>query len=166
MNYSEEFTDFKQKEFSSCMVSERDHETVIFDSSVIFKWYHFEKEDNLEISKMLYEKTISKCFHVLSPDLLIYELVNIFRFRTDIYPELLKKILEEISIILIFIRLENQDYVNAYEVSRKTGSSIYDSMYIAISEKYRAQFVTADKKLYRIFKPLNYGITMLEDFLS
>ena len=109
---------------------------------------------------------IIKYYHVLTPGLLKHELVNIFRFRTDIASEILKKILEEISDILIFIRLENQDYANSYELSRKTGCSIYDSTYIAVSKKYNAQFVTADKKLYQILKPLNYDIVLLQDSLG
>ena len=78
---------------------------------------------------------------------------------------LFKKILEEISNILIFIKLQQDDFANAYDLSRKTGSSIYDAIYAAISEKYRADFITADKKLYEIFKPLNFRIKMLEDFV-
>jgi len=49
---------------------------------------------------------------------------------------------------------------------KKTNSSIYDSIYIAISEKYRAPFITADKKFYEVLKSHNYNIVLLDDFIS
>ncbi len=67
---------------------------------------------------------------------------------------------------MIFIKLDSKDYINAYEISKKTNNSIYDSIYIAISEKYKAPFITADKKLYEALKSHNYNIVLLDDFIS
>ena len=165
MSFSEKYSDFETINFENFAVSEKNHETVIFDSSVVFKWFHFEKENDLETSKKLHEKTISKYYHALAPELLIYEITSICRFRTDMDLASFKKILDEISNILIFIKLQQDDFAKAYDLSRKTGSSIYDAIYVSISEKYRADFITADIKLYEVFKPLNFRIKMLEDFL-
>ncbi|MBU4224186.1 type II toxin-antitoxin system VapC family toxin [Patescibacteria group bacterium] len=166
MNCSEEFNDLELENFDHFMIAEKNQETIVLDSSVIFKWFHFENEDNVETARSLYEKDISRYFHVLTPELLLYEIINTFKSRTEIDVVLLEEILKELFHILIFIKLDSKDYINAYEISKKTNNSIYDSIYIAISEKYRAPFITADKKLYEALKSHNYNIVLLDDFIS
>lgn len=166
MNYSEEFNNQEPENFNNFIVREKNHETVILDSSVVFKWFYFKNEDSVETAKSLYRKTVSGYFHVLTPELLLYEIINTFKFRTEIDAILLEEILKELFNILIFIKLDSKDYINAYEISKKTNNSIYDSIYIALSEKYRASFITADKKLYETLSSLNYNIVLLDDFIS
>jgi predicted nucleic acid-binding protein len=165
MNYSEESSDFELKNFDQFMVAEKTQETIILDSSVVFKWYYFKNESGVETAMSLYEKTISRYFHVLAPELLLYEVINTFKSRTEIDSALLEKILHKLFHTLIFIKLDSTDYINAYDISKKTNNSIYDSIYIAISKKYMAPFITADRKLYESLKLYNYNIIMLDDFL-
>ena len=166
MNCSEEFNDLELENFDHFMIAEKNQETIVLDSSVIFKWFHFENEDNIETARSLHEKAISRYFHVLTPELLLYEIINTFKSRTEIDLALLEEIFKELFHILIFIKLDSKDYINAYEISKKTNNSIYDSIYIAISEKYRAPFITADKKLYEALKSHNYNIILMDDFIS
>ena len=166
MNCSEGFNDLELENFDHFMIAEKTRETIVLDSSVIFKWFHFENEDNIETAGNLHEKAVSRYFHVLTPELLLYEIINTFKFRTEIDAALLEEILKELFHILIFIKLDSKDYINAYEISKKTNNSIYDSIYIAISEKYKAPFITADKKLYEALKSHNYNIVLLDDFIS
>jgi len=165
MNYSEESNDFELKNFDQFMVAEKTQETIILDSSVVFKWYYFKNESGVETAMSLYEKALSRYFHILTPELLLYEVTNTFKSRTEIDAALLKEILKELFHTLIFIKLDSADYINAYDISKKTNNSIYDSIYIAISDKYRAPFITADRKLYESLKSYNYNIVMLDDFL-
>ena len=166
MNCSEEFNDLELEQFDHFMVAEKNQETIVLDSSVVFKWFYFKNESGVETARGLHEKAVSRYFHILSPELLLYEIINTFKSRTEIETALLEEILKELSNILIFIKLDYRDYINAYEISKKTNNSIYDSIYIAISEKYKAPFITADKKLFESLKLHNYNILMLDDFLS
>jgi len=166
MNCSEEFNDLELENFDHFMIAEKNQETIVLDSSVIFKWFHFENEDNIETARSLHEKAVSRYFHVLTPELLLYEIINTFKYRTEIDVTLLEEVLKELFHILIFIKLDSKDYINAYEISKKTNNSIYDSIYIAISEKHKAPFITADKKLYEALKSHNYNIVLLDDFIS
>ncbi|MCL4377399.1 MAG: type II toxin-antitoxin system VapC family toxin [Actinobacteria bacterium] len=166
MNYSEEFNNLETEHFDNFMIQEKNHETVVLDSSVVFKWFYFKNECSIKTAQSLYEKTISGYFHVLTPELLLYEIINIFRFRTEIDVSILEEILKELFNILIFIKLDFKDYVNAYKISRKTNNSIYDSIYVALSEKYKALFITADRKLYETLNSFNYNIVLLDDFIS
>ena len=165
MNYSEESNDFELKNFDQFMVSEKTQETIILDSSVVFKWYYFKNESGVETARGLYEKAVSRYFHILTPELLLYEVINTFKSRTEIDTALLKEILKELFHTLIFIKLDSADYINAYDISKRTNNSIYDSIYIAISKKYMAPFITADRKLYESLKSYDYNIVMLDDFL-
>ena len=166
MNCSEEFNDLELENFDHFIIAEKNQETIVLDSSVIFKWFHFENEDNIETARSLNEKAVSRYFHMLTPELLLYEIINTFKSRTEIEVALLEEILKELFHILIFIKLDSKDYINAYEISKKTNSSIYDSIYIAISEKHKAPFITADKKLYETLKSHNYNIVLLNDFIN
>ena len=165
MNYSEESNDFELKSFDQFMVSEKTQETIILDSSVVFKWYYIKNESGVETARGLYEIAVSRYFHILTPELLLYEVINTFKSRTEIDTALLEEILKELFHTLIFIKLDSADYINAYDISRRTNNSIYDSIYIAISKKYMAPFITADRKLYESLKSYDYNIVMLDDFL-
>ena len=166
MNYLKELNNEEFSSISKSLVQERSQEIFVLDSSVIFKWFYSESESAAETAKILYEKAVTKNFHILSPELLIYELVNIFRFRTNISANLLEDIIREIFDILIFLKMEYKSYINAYNISRRINSSIYDGIYIAMSEKYKAPFITADKKLYESAKNFNFSVLFLDDFVS
>ncbi len=166
MNYLKELN---SKEFSSIgefLIKERNKEIFVLDSSVIFKWFYSENENGIEAANILYEKATLRNFHILSPELLIYELINIFRFRAKISKSLLEDIIHEIFKILIFLKLDYKSYINAYDISKRINSSVYDSIYIAMSDKYKAPFITADKKLYKNAKSLNFDVMLLKDFIS
>ncbi len=164
MNYSEELNNEEFSRIGKFLVQERNKEIFVLDSSVIFKWFYSESEDGIETAGILYKKAISRNFHILSPELLIYELVNIFRFRTNVSKSLLENIIREIFNILIFLKLDYKSYVYAYDISKRIKSSIYDCIYIAMSDKYKVPFITADKKLYNSAKNLNFDIIFLDDF--
>jgi predicted nucleic acid-binding protein len=166
MNYSEEFNDLELEHFDHFIIAEKTEETIVLDSSVVFKWFYFKNESGVETARSFHEKAISRYFHVLAPELLLYEIINTFKFRTEIDVALLEEILKELLHILILIKLDSRDYINAYEISKKTNNSFYDSIYIAISEKYKAPFITADKKLYEALKSHNYNIVLLDDFIG
>src|SRR4030042_2336228 len=166
MSYLEELDSYEFSNIDEFIVREKNREIFVLDSSVIFKWFYSENESSTEIARILYEKATLKNFFILSPELLIYELLNIFRFRTNISEKLLEDIIREITNILIFPKLDNRSYIRAYEISRKIEASIYDCIYIAMSEIYKAPLITADKKLYESAKNLNLDVVLLDDFSS
>ena len=166
MNYSEEQNSGEFSGIDEFIIREKSREIFVLDSSVIFKWFYSENESGTEAARILYEKAALKNFYILSPELLIYELLNIFRFRTSISEKLLEDIIREISNILIFPKLDQRSYIRAYEISRKINASIYDCIYIAMSEIYKAPLITADKKLCESAKSLNLNVVFLDDFSS
>jgi predicted nucleic acid-binding protein len=166
MSYLKKINSREFGSVSEFIIHERSKEIFVLDSSVIFKWFYSESEDGIESAKILYEKATLRNFHILSPDLLIYELINVFRFRTNISESLLEDIIKEIFKVLIFLKLDYKSYMKAYSISKRMKSSVYDCIYIAMSDKYKAPFITADKKLYNSAKSLNFNVILLNDFKS
>src|SRR4030066_2304857 len=164
MNYLEELNSNKRSGIDEFIIQEKSREIFVLDSSVIFKWFYSENESGTEAARILYEKATLKNFYILSPELLIYELLNVFRFRTNISEKLLEDIIREITNILIFPKLDQRSYIRAYGISRKIEASIYDCIYIAMSEIYKAPLITADKRLYESVKNLNLNVVLLDDF--
>src|SRR3989304_7091713 len=111
MNYSEELNSGKSNGIHEFLIQEKSREIFVLDSSVIFKWFYSENESGTEAAKILYEKATTRNFHILSPELLIYELLNIFRFRTNISEKLLEDIIREIFNILIFLKLDFRSHI-------------------------------------------------------
>jgi predicted nucleic acid-binding protein len=165
MSYLEEFDDFKTGGIDQFIVNEKNIEVLILDSSVVFKWFHFKDESSVGIAKTLYEKSNSRFFHILAPELLVYELINIFRFRTKIGQGLLGSVIREVFDIIIFVKLDYKEYIRAFEISQNTGNSVYDCLYVALSDKYRAPLVTADKKLSGSMKSQPHNVILLDDFI-
>jgi predicted nucleic acid-binding protein len=166
MNYLEELNSGEFSGINEFIIQEKSREIFVLDSSVIFKWFYSENESGTETARILYEKATSRNLHILSPELLIYELINVFRFRTNISERLLEDIIREIFNILIFLKLDCRSYISAYEISRKMDASIYDCIYIAMSDIYKSPLITADKKLYKSAKSLNFNVMFLDDFAS
>jgi len=166
MNYSEKFSIFEPEKFTNFIVREENRKSIILDSSVVFKWFYFKNEAGVETARALYKKTVSGYFNVMAPELLFYEITNIFRYRTDINSNLLEELFKELFQIMIFVKLDVKDYTNTYEISKKTNNSIYDSIYLTLSEKYKASFITADRKLCESLISFNYDIILLDDFIN
>jgi len=146
------------------LVKEASKEIYTIDSSVILKWFHTEDEEAIDIAKFIYKKALSRNFYLLSPELLIYELLNILRYKKDIDKMEVGRIIQRVLEIQIIARLDCQVYLDAYNISKEIGESIYDSIYIAIAKKFRAPLLTADGKLYKKAKSSGYDVVLLKDF--
>ena len=72
MNYLKELNSTESSSVNKFLIQERSKEIFILDSSVIFKWFYSENEGSVEAARILYEKAVSRNFHILSPELLIY----------------------------------------------------------------------------------------------
>jgi predicted nucleic acid-binding protein len=148
------------------LVREASREIYTIDSSVIIKWFCNGDEDSIDIAKFIYKKAQSRNFYLLSPELLIYELLNILRYKTDISKMEVGRIIQRILETQIIVLLDSQIYLDAYEISREIEESIYDSIYIAVAKKFRAPLLTADQKLYKKAKSSGHNVILLKDFLS
>ena len=75
-------------------------------------------------------------------------------------------IISELYDTIIILEADKVLLKNAFLYARLLNISVYDGIYIALSEKFDAPLITADKKLYRSGKNLPYKVIMLSDFLE
>jgi len=166
-NYSGEFNRFDFSDYKDFIVKEEEKKRVyIFDSSVIIKWFSRIDEANLTEANMLYEKVLTREYNVLSPELLIYEIINVVRYKTNVPDTEINEIVKNLFELLIVIRLDSDIFLEAYRISQNTNSSVYNSIYLAVSKKYNTVLITADEKLYRNSVPFNFNIKLLKDFIA
>jgi len=138
----------------------------VLDASVIIKWYYFENESDLEAADYIHEKVIRNEIIIVSPDLMIYEVLNFFAFKLGIPSGKIDDVITELNDIIFIINTDISVQKKAFELSRKTRTSIYDSLYLALSSSLDCPLVTADKKLKQDARKENCSILLLSEFKS
>ncbi|MDD5622019.1 MAG: type II toxin-antitoxin system VapC family toxin [Actinomycetota bacterium] len=136
----------------------------VLDASVIIKWYYFENESDLEVADYIHEKVIGDEIIIASPDLMVYEVLNFFIFKPKIPYGKIADMLSELNDIVFIINTDISIQKKAFEISRKISSSIYDSLYLALSQSLDCPLITADSKLKERSGKENYPVFLLHEF--
>ena len=119
---------------------------MILDTSVIAKWF-IEEEDTPKALKIRKEYVRGE-IDVEIPDLLIYELANVLRYK-HFSDEEIKDAISSIMDMDFLIIAPSQSLIHkAAQISLNEDVTIYDAVYIALSDHFSTPVVTADKKLY------------------
>ena len=153
----------KQISLPEYLIGEQQKRKYIIDASVVFKWYYKKNEEDLDKAETLYDLIISNDGILLAPELLIYEILNILRLKEEIDNDMVELIISEIYDTLIILAMDKDLLKNAFSYSRDLDISFYDSIYIALSRKYEASLITADKKLFSSSKGLTHKTILLSE---
>ena len=153
----------KQISLHEYLIGEPRKRKYIIDTSVVFKWYYKKNEEDLDKAEILYDLIISNDGILLAPELLIYEILNILRLKEEIDNDMVDLIISEIYDTLIILAMDKDLLKNAFSYSRDMDISFYDSIYIALSKKYEASLITADKKLFSSSKSLTQKTILLSE---
>lgn len=141
-------------------------QAVIPDASVILKWF-FTHEEYAQSALLLQNHYLDGKVQLLIPSFALYEISNVLCLPKTGYTinqtkgtiaKLLKK---DIPIKSFGIRLLNL----TIEISYAYHVSVYDACYLALANKYKGKWVTADKKAYKKVRQLNY-VVWIEDYFS
>ena len=101
-----------------------------------------------------------------APELLIYELLNIYRTKLELDDARINKIITELFDLIVILGINKNTFSKAFITARSFNISYYDSIYLSLSEDLDAPLVTADKKLYLAVKDIKHNVIMLSDFLK
>ncbi len=125
-------------------------ERLVLDASVVAKFFLHEEESDtaLEI-KAAY---ISGDFEILAPSLIIYEIINLFKYRGFSAAEIRQVLLAIHNYGFSIVEIDNQLADKIVELCIKHDVTAYDASYIAVALVENAVFFTADKKLVNRFK--------------
>jgi len=163
----ENFASFNDKEidYKNYLIKEVLKKQYVLDASVISKWYYDKNEKNLYNASIIYNVLQSENYIFFAPDLIIYELLNIYRTKLVLNNEKINKILAELYDSIIILGVNKNTLSKAFLFARNLNISFYDSIYLSLSEDLDAFLVTADKKLFESVKDANKKVLMLSDFL-
>ncbi|MHB1334698.1 MAG: type II toxin-antitoxin system VapC family toxin [Candidatus Humimicrobiaceae bacterium] len=156
----------EQKNLTEFIIKESQKRKFIIDSSVIIKWFYKKNEEDLEQANYFYNKSLKGYDIIVVPDLLIYEILNFFKTKKEIPDDDVSTILNEIYNTISVLGIGNNLFKKAFKIARANDITIYDSIYISLSEELEIPFITADSKLYEIMKKQNFNIIILKDFIK
>lgn len=120
---------------------------VVVDASVVYKWFNIE-EEKVDQALQILESHLKKQKKVVVPDIILYELANVWSTKTALTAEeaiINLRQLKEHALDIVpvdFILLEE-----AIKICKKYQISVYDAYYIMLAKKNKCQFITADLKL-------------------
>ena len=123
-------------------------QTKVIDASVVIKWFLNEADSDKAIF-------IRKCnslgnMILIVPDLIFTEILNGMKYK-----KFDKEELNEINFTLwnigfVIKRINKEILDKAIEISLKYNFTIYDSIYIALSEIHNCELITADEELAKV----------------
>lgn len=120
---------------------------VVLDASVILKWFREEKDSDRALSYR--DGHIKGTERIICPILLHYELLNALITKRDLTMLDIVDILKELQRLQIVLVVPDQIEADhsAALIAMERGLSFYDASYIALAQKAKVDFITADKQL-------------------
>ncbi|HUT56103.1 MAG TPA: type II toxin-antitoxin system VapC family toxin [bacterium] len=135
----------------------------IIDASVAAKWYFPEDQHHLA------RRILVKVKFFRAPDIFLMEMDSIFCRRIK-RKEMEIKDARQARTMLRRLPIRLYPFAplldSALEISIQTGSSIYDSLYLALASSAEGKLITADKRLFNTIHhgPFGNNIIWIEDF--
>ena len=133
------------------------------DASVILKWFTQDKESDLERALQLRNDFKERKIDLLCPELLIYEIANVLRYKEDLEERLILKAIISIYEMEILILVNQKIMESAVRLALKYGITVYDSTYLSFAQQLGCHLITADKKLFQKIKDLP-GIIYISEY--
>lgn len=123
-------------------------ETLILDTSVLVKL--FSKDETSEQTVALLAKLNNKSLFITIPDIAVYELINSLKYSKNAAPALIMDILDVIMKMNLRIVNFSQELLKiSVKTMDKYEITIYDAIFIAMSDMEKIPLLTADYKHHR-----------------
>jgi predicted nucleic acid-binding protein len=134
------------------------------DASVILKWFSRSGESELERALQLRDDFKNRKIELYAPELLVYEIANVLRYKETIKEELIYRAISSIYDMDILYPVNLPIMTSAVALARKYSITVYDSSYVSFAQIVGCPLITADKKLYQTIKELP-GILYISEYL-
>ena len=133
------------------------------DASVILKWFAQDRESDLEKALQLRNDFRERKIDLLCPELLIYEIANVLRYKEDLEEKVILKAIISIYEMEILMLVNPKIMGSAVRLASKYGITVYDSTYLSFAQHLGWHLITADKKLFQKIKDLP-GIIYISEY--
>lgn len=134
----------------------------VLDASVVLKWFLIEEgtQEALELKRKYEFGEIS----IAAPDLLIYEVINVLRYKKYFSEIILKKSLNSLLVLNLDLFSPSEHIIEeAVHLSCQTNLSIYDCSYLALAHKLNTLLITTDRTIFNSAKHLHFPVKLLID---
>jgi predicted nucleic acid-binding protein len=136
----------------------------ILDSSIIVKWFSRMEETNHEDALKILQLYRDERINIFIPDLAIYEVSNALRYNKNFNQEEVSRLMKALlGLELEIINLSNIIIIEALGIAYKDNITVYDSVFIALSNLMELTLITANPK-HQSSKKEGRRILMLADF--
>jgi predicted nucleic acid-binding protein len=136
----------------------------VVDASVILKWFSHDREGHLEKALQLREDFRIRKIDLFSPEILIYEVTNILRFKKILTDSLILKAIDSVFAMDLLVPVNQRIMENALKLAREHNITVYDSTYISFARYCGCYLITADKKFYQNLKDVP-GILHIKEYI-
>jgi len=121
--------------------------SVLLDSSVVIKWFR-RSEIWRDAAIILRQEYLNGRLLIYVPDLLIFEIANVLRYKPDLNGPQVQEALRSLFDLQIRIVTISKELINkAIDLAYSQDLTIYDAAFVAMSVNLNIPFITADEKL-------------------
>lgn len=129
-------------------VIETERQNYVIDTSVALKWYYQEEEKEVKQAFKLREDYRQRKVDLYAPDLLVYELANVLRYKKDLEESYIDDAIESVYEMRLLKPATQETIKEAVRIALQYNASVYDTVYLAFAEGHRSWFLTADRQFY------------------
>jgi len=134
----------------------------VLDTSVVLKWFR-QDETGAEEALALREAYLDGALSIAVPDLLLYELGNVLRYKPDLDSDAVGAAVESVLAMgLSWHAVTQERLIRAVEIAFAHDVTVYDAAFVALAEELRADFVTVDERLVRQVPGIDRVYTLRE----
>lgn len=136
---------------------------VVADASVVLRWF-LPDEDRGERALDLLEKFVREELRIIAPALLFYEVLNgllVAARRGRLGAERAAAAFGGFLALEIESRPAEDPGLDVLGLAEAAGVSAYDAAYAALAHREKAEFVTADRRLYEALKGRGIEVRLL-----
>src|SRR4030066_2020347 len=146
----ENYSYFNDKEINHTeyLIKEAIKKRYVLDTSVVAKWYYKKDERDLKNASIIYNLLKSENNIFFAPDLLIYELLNIYRTKVELDNEKINRIILELYDLIVILGVSKNIFLKAFLNSRNLNISFYDSIYLSLSGDLDPILIPAAKNFF------------------
>ena len=132
-------------------------DALVVDTSVLVKWIRSDDEELLAEAHALLRRVEGAGTSVYAPTLQAYELGNILTRESELAPDRIADILDElVQSRLILAPPEPELLTRGVRLARQYDITFYDAAFVALAELLHCQLVTADRQLARRTRELGF----------
>lgn len=135
---------------------------LVVDSSVIVKWLNAKDEKHLDQADLILSGCQNGLVKIYAPELSKYEVGNALMHKNMTGSQTKTALSVFYSLPIKFIELEEDEGLRILEIAEENKITYYDSAFIALAEKIKADLVTdnvkhQNKGIIKIIALENYG---------